>query len=99
MVQKSRFTLLIAILFLGLFLRLYQLDTVAFRGDEAFSVQRWSATPITEALTEIASIEPHPPLTYVLFRIWGKIFGTESEFILRLLPVLFNLLGIKFLKL
>ncbi|GAB5492108.1 MAG: hypothetical protein Phog2KO_23230 [Phototrophicaceae bacterium] len=94
MAQKSRFTLLIGILFLGLFLRLYQLDTVAFRGDEAFSVQRWSATPITEALTEIASIEPHPPLTYVLFRIWGQIFGTESEFALRLLPVFFNLLGI-----
>lgn len=91
---RKRFAILIGIIFLGLFLRLYQLDAVAFRGDEAFSVQRWAATPLNQSLRDIASIEPHPPLTYVLFRFWGKLFGTQIEFSLRLLPVLFNLLGV-----
>lgn len=92
--RRTRFLLLIGIITIGFVLRLYRLDAVAFRGDEAFSVQRWTAIPISEALSEIASIEPHPPLTYMLFRVWGLIFGTESEFLLRMLPVLVNLMGI-----
>lgn len=94
MQRRIQLTILLGIILLGTFLRLYQLDAVAFRGDEAFSVQRWAQEPLSTSLTEIAAIEPHPPLTYILFRAWGLIFGTESEFILRLLPVLFNLLGI-----
>lgn len=94
MPRYTHLAILISILLLGSFLRLYHLDTVAFRGDEAFSVQRWTATPLNQSLTDIASIEPHPPLTYMLFRFWGIIFGTQSEFSLRLLPVFFNLLGI-----
>lgn len=92
--RKITLAFMVAIILVGFFLRLYHLDTVAFRGDEAFSVERWSAAPLYESLTEIASIEPHPPLTYILFRAWGLIFGTDSEFLLRMLPVLFNLLGI-----
>lgn len=94
MTRRTHIAILIGIVLLGFSLRLYQLDAVAFRGDEAFSVQRWAATPLSESLSEIASIEPHPPLTYVLFRLWGLIFGIESEFTLRLLPILFNLIGI-----
>lgn len=94
MTRRTQIAILIGIVLLGFSLRLYQLDAVAFRGDEAFSVQRWAATPLSESLSEIASIEPHPPLTYVLFRLWGLIFGIESEFTLRLLPILFNLIGI-----
>lgn len=86
--------ILILLLLLGFALRLYQLDHVALRGDEAFSVQRWTAAPLTYSLTEIASLEPHPPLTYVIFRLWGVLFGIESVFVLRLLPLLINLLGI-----
>lgn len=92
--RQQALNTLVVIIFLGFFLRLYQLDAVAFRGDEAFSVQRWAATPLSESLTEIAAIEPHPPLTYILFRVWGLIFGTDFEFSLRMLPVLFNLIGI-----
>jgi len=92
--RGKHFLLLIGIILIGFALRLYQLDAAAFRGDEAFSVQRWTATPISESLSDIASLEPHPPLTYVLFRIWGLIFGTQSEFLLRMLPVLVNLMGI-----
>jgi len=96
MIDKHGFVLflLVAIILLGFILRLYRLDTVPFRGDEAFSVQRWAAAPLPISLTEIAAIEPHPPLTYILFRLWGRIFGTHQEFSLRMLPVLFNLIGI-----
>src|SRR5262245_55978644 len=85
---------LILILLLGFALRLYHLDAVPFRGDEAFSVQRWAASPLSVSLTEIAALEPHPPLTYVVFWAWSLLFGTESEFLLRMLPLLFNMLGI-----
>jgi hypothetical protein len=94
MKRNTALSVLVAIILVGFFLRLYHLDTVAFRGDEAFSVQRWSATPLYESLTDIASIEPHPPLTYILFRAWGLIFGTYFGFSLRMLPLLFNLMGI-----
>ncbi len=94
MSYRTRIIVLIGIIILGSALRLYQLDMSAFRGDEAFSVQRWAATPLSQSLSEIASIEPHPPLTYVIFRVWGQLFGTTDEFALRMLPVLFNLLGI-----
>lgn len=94
MTRRTHIAILIGIVLLGFALRLYQLDAVAFRGDEAFSVQRWTATPLAESLSEIASIEPHPPLTYIIFRVWGLIFGVESEFTLRMLPVLFNLIAI-----
>jgi len=94
MSKNTRYFLLILACLIGFGLRLYQLDAVALRGDEAFSVQRWTAAPLAISLTEIAAIEPHPPLTYGLFRAWGLIFGTQSEFALRMLPVLFNMFGI-----
>lgn len=79
---------------LGFALRLYQLDQVPLRGDEAFSALNWAALPISESLTSIARIEPHPPLTYILFHFWYLLFGIEHEFTLRLLPGLVNILGI-----
>ena len=61
-IRKTQIAILLGIILLGFGLRLYHLDAAAFRGDEAFSVQRWSVTPLTQSLTEIASIEPHPPI-------------------------------------
>jgi len=85
---------LIAILLLGLGLRLYRLDALPLRGDEGFSAQNWAAQPFFTTLQTTATIEPHPPLTYAVFRVWGVLFGTQHEVILRLLPVLGNLIGI-----
>lgn len=84
----------IAIVLIALILRLWQLNAVPFRGDEAFSAQYWSALPLSQSLTQIAPIEPHPPLTYALFRGWAILFGTDSTWLLRLLPTLFNLMGV-----
>lgn len=82
-----------ALILLGFALRLYHLGVVPFRGDEAFTAQNWAGRPLAEELAQIATIEPHPPLTYVVFRFWGLTFGI-NEFTLRLLPTLANLLGI-----
>jgi hypothetical protein len=89
----KRIAPLLLILLLGFALRLYRLEAVPFRGDEAFSVQQWTA-PLSISLTEIAAIEPHPPLTYILFRAWRLVFGVDSEFLLRMLPLFANMLGI-----
>lgn len=85
---------LIGIILLGLAIRLFQLDSVSMRGDEAFSALYWAGLPIQRSLTEIATIEPHPPLTYILFRLWGLFLGIDSAFALRYLPLIFNVLGI-----
>ncbi len=88
----------LTLLVLGAFaLRAHQLGHTPLRGDEAFSAQYWAQLPLSESLARIATIEPHPPLTYALFHLWGRIFGIYSEFALRMLPVLGNLLGVPLL--
>jgi mannosyltransferase len=107
---------LVLIIAAGFFLRVYRLDAVPLRGDEAFTVQNWVSKPLVQtnsvpayfaftpvlqfasfpnrgSLQSIATIEPHPFLNYVLFRAWGLLVGT-SEFAVRYLPALVNLLGI-----
>jgi len=74
-------------------LRLHRVGEVSLRGDEGFSAQYWAGLPLSESLASIATLEPHPPLTYAVFRAWGLIFGIGDETILRLLPALANLLG------
>lgn len=85
---------IIGVLLIGFLLRLHLLDAVPLRGDEAFSALNWSGLSLTESLRDIASIEPHPPLTYVLFWLWGLAVGIETPFALRMLPVLFSVMGI-----
>ncbi len=77
----------------GFALRLYRIDAVPLRGDEAFSVTNWARQPLAQSLARTAAREPHPPLTYTLFRGWGLLVGT-SEFSMRLLPTLFNVVGV-----
>ena len=85
---------LVVLLLIGFGLRLYHLDAVAFRGDEAFSAQYWSGQPLSITFSSIATLEPHPPLTYILFRLWGLLVGVRDVFALRLLGVLPSMLGI-----
>lgn len=86
---------LIVIILLGFGLRILDLQGVPLRGDEAFSAQYWADTPLNLALTEIAPQDPHPPLAFILFRLWRHVIGgTSSVFALRFLPVLGNTIGI-----
>lgn len=87
--------ILILIIWLGFALRIHELAAVPLRGDEAFSALNWAGIPLHQSLTEIARLEPHPPLTYVLFRFWRHfVGGIDSPFALRLLPVFGNLIGV-----
>jgi mannosyltransferase len=91
--KNAVLALMIVITLGGFMLRLYKLDSVPLRGDEAFSVQYWAQLPLSQSLTTIATIEPHPLLTYVTFHAWGLLAGAGA-FAMRLLPALVNLLGI-----
>jgi hypothetical protein len=92
--KTTALTIVTVLILVGFALRLYRLDAIPLRGDEAFSAVNWSGLPIAESLATIATIEPHPPLTYVIFRIWGVLIGIDHELMLRLLPTLVNLIGI-----
>lgn len=84
---------LLGIILIGFFFRIFHLAAVPLRGDEAFSVLYWAGLPLSQSLTTIATIEPHPALTYVIFRGWGLLAG-DTEFAMRYLPALVNLLGV-----
>ncbi|MBI1277201.1 MAG: hypothetical protein GC179_03640 [Anaerolineaceae bacterium] len=86
-------SIMILIIMVGFFLRLFHLTSVPLRGDEAFSVQYWAGQPLSVSLAKTATIEPHPLLTYATFRGWGLVAG-YSELAMRLLPALMGLLGI-----
>ena len=86
--------LLAPVIWLGFGLRLHDLAAVPLRGDEAFSALNWAQKPPPQSLTEIAAIEPHPPLPYLLFHAWGRaVGGIDSPFALRFLDVLGNIIG------
>jgi hypothetical protein len=92
--RRRALAFIAALILFGFALRLYRLDAVPLRGDEAFSAQNWAGLPLSTSLQTIATLEPHPPLTYAAFRGWGWVFGIDHEFVLRLLPALANLIGI-----
>lgn len=85
--------LLLGLILLGFGLRIYQIDSVPLRGDEAFTAQNWAMQPVGDSLSQFAAIDPQPPLAYTLFRGWSLLIGV-SELSLRLLPALINTLGI-----
>ena len=72
-------------------LRLYELDAVPLRGDEAFAVRYWADSPIETV--RLAKEEPHPLGTFLSFWVWKKIAG-DSEFAMRYFPLLGNLVGV-----
>jgi uncharacterized membrane protein len=83
---------LLAIVLLGLVLRVYDLAAQSFWWDEAFS-----ATVATQTLPRIVSlttaIDVHPPLYYFLLHYWEGLFGT-SDFAIRSLSVIFGVAAI-----
>ena len=65
-----RVFIMVALLGVAFALRLYRLDAVPLRGDEAFAVRYWAAPPLT-VLRDLADWEPHP-------------FGTSSAWTQRI---------------
>jgi len=91
MSRQRRLWLMVAITLLAAALRIYQLDTIPLRGDEAFSVRFWAQAPVDA--WELAGTEPHPIGTFLLFWAWKSLVG-DSELAMRALPLLINLLGV-----
>ncbi|MBN1201319.1 MAG: glycosyltransferase family 39 protein [Anaerolineae bacterium] len=73
-------------------LRIYRLDTVPLRGDEAFAVRYWADSP-PEVVSDLAHWEPHPFGAFFGFWAWKHAAG-DSEFAMRYLPLLGNLVGV-----
>jgi 4-amino-4-deoxy-L-arabinose transferase-like glycosyltransferase len=71
-------------------LRVYQLDAVSLRGDEAFTVV-FVQRPWEGLWRGISTIEPNPPLMYLALRVWIAIAGA-SEFVTRYFSVFFGVL-------
>lgn len=84
--------LITALLGLACGLRLYRLDAMPLRGDEAFAIEHWAAPP-REIVRDLAQTEPHPFGTFFGFWAWKRVAG-ESVFAMRTLPLLANLLGV-----
>ncbi|MCB0086250.1 MAG: glycosyltransferase family 39 protein, partial [Caldilineaceae bacterium] len=75
--RTFRRAMMVFILLLAFFLRTYQLDQQALRGDEAATVL-YSAMPITE-LWELSRVtDPHPPLNYLLLHPWQWLVSEEA---------------------
>jgi uncharacterized membrane protein len=83
---------ILGLLFLAFFLRTYQLDRQALRGDEAATVL-YSALPVTE-LWELSRItDPHPPLYYLMLHPWQGLVG-ESAWAMRFAGVTASVLAV-----
>lgn len=95
MSSRAVIACLILAIGVGFALRIHNLDAVPLRGDEAFSAMFWAELPISDSIAQIATIEPHPPLTYVFFHLWNRwMGGIDSSFLLRMFSVFGNLIGI-----
>jgi hypothetical protein len=91
-ILSRRVWIFAALIGLAFVLRLYRLDAVPLRGDEAFAVRYWAAPP-AQVLRDLADWEPHPFGTFLIFWGWKSLAG-DSEFAMRYLPLLGNLIGV-----
>jgi len=92
--RSTAFALLalqLGVLLLAFWLRIHTLAAQPLRGDEAFTVRYWAAAP-AEVLSHLAWVEPHPFGAFFGFWAWKALAG-QTEFAMRMLPALLNLVG------
>jgi mannosyltransferase len=82
---------LLAIVLIGLFLRVYQLGTQSIWFDEAYSI--WISKLAVPQMVQATAANTMPPLYWFLLHYWIMVFGT-SESAVRLLSALFGVLAI-----
>jgi mannosyltransferase len=83
--------ILLATLFISLFLRFYDLDKESLWLDEVSSVKL--AHLSLSKLLKIIHRDVHPPSLYIFLHFWVKLFG-DSEFSLRFPSVIFGFFAI-----
>lgn len=91
--KKITLALLVAFICCGFVLRLYRLNVVPLRGDEAFTVLNWMRQPLSETLEHVATRDPQPPLAYMTYRLYALLVG-DGEYQVRFLPALLSVIGI-----
>ena len=80
---------------IAFFLRIYGIDIVSLRGDEAFTVNFVQRT--WEGLWKgISTIEPNPPMAYLPLRAWIAVFD-DGEFETRFFSLIFGVLCVPLL--
>jgi mannosyltransferase len=93
--MKKTWVAVLLLTLLAFFLRVYRLDFVSLRGDEAFTVIFVQRT--WEGLWKgIRTIEPNPPLLYLALRIWIVLAGA-TEFATRYFSAFFGVLCVPLL--
>jgi uncharacterized membrane protein len=78
------------ILFFGLLIRLIALDQSLWL-DEAVTANVISNYSYSEIITQFSPTDFHPPLYYLLMKLWTNIFG-NSEIALRFPSIIFSLM-------
>ncbi|HEX9075478.1 MAG TPA: glycosyltransferase family 39 protein, partial [Anaerolineae bacterium] len=88
--MKKTWLAVLLLALIALVLRIYRLDFVSLRGDEAFTVifvqRTWDGL-----WKGIRLIEPNPPLMYLVLRAWVAAAGA-SEFVTRYFSAFFGVL-------
>ncbi len=82
-VEQKRGALTLVLILVGVALRLTGLDVHSLWFDEAMTLHHARAPDMTVTL----AADRHPPLSFLLFRVWWPLVGS-SEAALRLLPAL-----------
>ncbi len=85
--------ILVVVLGIGFFLRLYNLDKESLWRDEGGSVTAANLKPTKIIKHMMVTKDKHPPLYYLLLHYWIRLFGI-SEFSIRFLSLIFGILTI-----
>ncbi|MBK8026087.1 MAG: glycosyltransferase family 39 protein [Chloroflexi bacterium] len=88
--------LVVFITLLGTAFRLYRLNAVPLRGDEAFTVLHWMREPLSQTFANIVTVDPQGPVNYVLYRAYALVIGSQEQ-VVRFLPALLSVIGIPLL--
>ncbi len=91
-------TILIIVVLVGAFFRIYNLNEQSLWLDEGVTYYNSSGENLGEVWTKTSNLDQSPPGFYFLMHGVLKLFG-ENEFVFRLIPVMFGLLSIVFLYL
>lgn len=91
--SDKNFLIILTITIIGLLLRLWNLDKPYGLWFDEMNTYIEAKMPLQELFEIFFTRHIHTPLFYIILHFWMKIFG-ETDFIIRLLPVIFGVLTI-----
>lgn len=94
--NKKIVILLVVIIALGTFLRIYRIEYQSLSNDELSSWKRSGYADLPTVINEGARTDVHPPGYYILLHFAQKVLG-DSEWALRFPSALFGVLSILFI--